>query len=126
MSNRQQRRAANKARPAWQREGREAVIRRLTQNGITPQDLQKEYERGYDDGRTQTSEFAMKMIYCGFALALRREFGFGAQRILRMLHSADQIILEELTTQDIIDRVSRELGITVRFQGEKGAELFDL
>ena len=66
------------------------------------------------------------MIYCGFALALKREFKFGPERVLRTLRAADQIILEELTTEDIIDRVSKELGIEMRFNGEKGDELFDI
>ena len=70
------------------------------------------------------TDFAMKMIYCGFAL--KREFKFGPERVLRTLRAADQIILEELTTEDIIDRVSRELGIEVRFTCQKGDELFDV
>lgn len=103
-----------------------AAMARLERNGITADDLQREYERGRNESITEMSEFAMKMIYCGFALALKREFKFGAERVLRTLRAADQIILEELTTDDIIDRVSRELGIDVRFNGEKGDELFNV
>lgn len=126
MSNRAQRRAANKAKPAWRRESKEDRIRRLIQNGITLEDLENEYKRGYEAGNAQSAEWATKMIYCGFCLALKREFKFGPERALRTLRVADQIILEELTTQDIIDRVARELGIAVRFDGGEGADLFDL
>lgn len=103
-----------------------AAMAKLERNGITAEDLQREYERGKNESITDMTEFAMKMIYCGFALALKREFGFGRERVLRTLRAADQIILEELTTQDIVDRVSRELGIEVRFSGEKGAEMFNV
>ena len=104
---------------------KKAAMEKLERNGITAADLQREYERGRNESVTEVSEFAMKMIYCGFALALKREFKFGSERVLRTLRAADQIILEELTTDDIIDRVSRELGIAVRFECKKGDELFD-
>lgn len=103
-----------------------AAMAKLERNGITAEDLQREYERGRNESITEMSDFAMKMIYCGFALALKREFKFGPERVLRTLRAADQIILEELTTDDIIDRVSRELGISVRFDCKKGEELFDV
>ena len=104
---------------------KKAAMEKLERNGITAEDLKREYERGRNESITEMSDFAMKMIYCGFALALKREFKFGPERVLRTLRAADQIILEELTTDDIIDRVSRELGIAVRFECEKGDELFD-
>ena len=105
---------------------KKAAMDKLERNGITAEDLRREYERGRKESVDDVSDFAMKMIYCGFALALKREFKFGPERVLRTLRAADQIILEELTTEDIIDRVSRELGISVRFEGKKGEELFDI
>ena len=99
---------------------------KLERNGITAEDLKREYERGRSEAINAESDFAVKMIYCGFALALKREFGFGRERIIRAIKAADSIILEELTTEDIIDRVSRELGIAMRFECMKGDELFDL
>lgn len=105
---------------------KKAAMAKLERNGITVEDLQREYERGKNESLADMTDFAMKMIYCGFALALKREFKFGPERVLRTLRAADQIILEELTTQDIIDRVSRELGIEVRFNGEKGEEMFNV
>lgn len=103
-----------------------AVKEKLERNGITVEDLDREYARGRNESVSDVTEFATKMIYCGFALALKREFKFGHDRVLRALRVADQIILEELMTEDIINRVSHELGINVRFAGEKGAELFDV
>lgn len=105
---------------------KKAAMDKLERNGITAEDLKREYERGRSESISEAADYAMKMIYCGFALALKREFKFGPERVLRTLHSADQIILEELTTEDIIDRVSRELGIQVRFECEKGEEMFDV
>lgn len=110
-----ERNAAEKARNA-----------KLERNGITAEDLEREYKRGRSESIDAMSDFAIKMIYCGFALALKREFGFGRERILRTIKAADWLIAEEFTTEDIIDRVSRELGIEVRFECKKGEELFDV
>lgn len=134
--NREERRAQSRAMRQEANRYAEYIARRdaarnakkaqLERNGITADDLKRAYEQGKNESITQMSEFAMKMIYCGFALALKREFKFGPERVLRTLRAADQIILEELTTEDIIDRVSKELGIEMRFNGEKGDELFDI
>lgn len=134
--NREERRAQSRAMRRDASEYAKYIVKRdavknakkaqLERNGITADDLRKAYEQGKNESIAQMSEFAMKMIYCGFALALKREFKFGAERVLRTLRAADQIILEELTTDDIIDRVSKELGIEMRFNGEKGDELFDI
>lgn len=99
---------------------------KLERNGITAEDLEREYKRGRTEVVGCASDFAMKMIYCGFALALKREFDFDSDRILTAINAADWIIAEELTSEDIIDRVSRELGINVRFECKKGGELFDV
>lgn len=99
---------------------------KLERNGITAEDLKREYERGRSESLDEEWSFATKMIYCGFALALKREFDFDSDRILTAINAADWIIAEELTTEDIIDRVSRELGITIRFECKKGGELFDV
>lgn len=102
------------------------AMEKLERNGITAEDLRREYERGRKESIDALTDFTQKMMYCGFALALKREYKFGPERVLRTMRAADQIILEELTTPDIIDRVSRELGIEVRFTCGKGEELFDV
>lgn len=103
-----------------------AAAEKRERNGITDEDLKREYERGRRESIDAMTDFTQKMIYCGFALALKREYKFGPERVLRTMRTADQIILEELTTPDIIDRVSEELGIKVRFTCKKGEELFDV
>lgn len=121
----QQREAQERA--AWivrRDEKKQAVVKHIARNGITPEDLEKEYKRGRDDATARIGEFQLKMFYCGFALAMKHEFGFGRKRIEKALHSAEQIMLEELTTVDIIERVLDETGLKMRFTGEKGDELF--
>ena len=134
--NRAERRAESRAMRQEANRYAEYVVKRdaaknakkaqLERNGITAEDLKKAYEQGRNEFANEITDYAMKMIYCGFALALKREYKFGPERVLRTLKTADQIILEELTTEDIVNRVSKELGIEVRFECKKGEELFDI
>lgn len=107
---------------------REKVKNQLSQHGITPEmfkrECEKEYKRGWDAATEQIATFQMKMFYGGFALAMKREFKFGGKRIERALHTAEQIMLEELTTEEMIQKVLDETGLQLRFSGEKGEEIF--
>ena len=103
---------------------RQTAIQRLSQNGITPEDLEKEYKRGWDAATREIAGFQLKMFYGGFALAMKREFGFGRERTARALRAAEQIMIEELTTVDMVERVLKETGMDMRFNGDEGDELF--
>ena len=92
---------------------KKAVIERLSKNGITPDDLRKEYNRGYDAAQKDLTGFTMRMFYCACGLALHDLHGFGKQRIIRVLDKIQQIMTEEICTADIADRLKRETGIEI-------------
>lgn len=123
--NRSERRKAHKATPRYKRKSLEEQRRDLHRNGITTQDLAREFALGWEAGRKDTAGFFMRSAYAAMALAMKRELKFGRERILRILRTADQIILEELTTDDMIRRVSRECGIDLYFKTkEDGEDIF--
>ena len=68
--NRQQRRASNKAKPAYMRMSVEQRKAALVKNGITEADLKRNYETGFQDGYKIASEDAVKAIYAALCLAL--------------------------------------------------------
>lgn len=103
---------------------RQKAIKHLAQNGITPEDLVKEYKRGWDAATREIASFQLKMFYGGFALAMKREFGFGRERTARALKTAENIMIEELTTVEMVERVLKETGMIMRFNGDEGDELF--
>lgn len=115
--NRQQRRAAKRAapkkKPAWHGLTKEQKQEALFRNGITAKDLQREYDTGYKQARKELTSFAMMMFYCATAIAAHRLFGFGETRIARLLDDIQQIMTEEIGTEDIIERCRRETGIDV-------------
>lgn len=119
--NRQQRRAAKKAaskkRPIWHGLTREEKKEALFRNGITAKDLAREYETGYKQARQDLTSFAMMMFYCATAIATHRLFGFGEARITRLLDDIQQIMTEEIGTEDMIERCKRETGIEIEDSG---------
>lgn len=92
---------------------KKAAIARLSRNGITPKDLEQEYQRGYDAARKELTSFTMRMFYCACGLALHDLYGFGETRIIRTLDRVQEIMTEEICTADIADRLKRETGIEI-------------
>ena len=83
----------------------------LIQNGITADDLQKEYERGRADGFKDASWPIIKSCYAGICVALHDKFGFGQQRCLRALKAVDENILYALNHQELVDEMLEKTGI---------------
>ena len=73
MANRAQRRAMmrnqeNKNKILLQNSTREQTVARLLQNGITPEDVRKEYWRGREDGFHDAGTNILKSCYAGIIL----------------------------------------------------------
>lgn len=125
--NRADRRKEKKAKPGYMKISPEQRKRNMEKHGITEQDLAREYIRGWEAGRDNTASFFMRTVYAAMALAMKRELGFGRERTLRVIYAADKIIVEELTTDTIVRRVSRECGIDLYFKKkEEEGELFEI
>lgn len=90
-----------------------AAIERLSRNGITPKDLEEEYQRGYDAARKELTSFTMRMFYCAVGLATHELYGHGQTRIIRTLDRVQEIMTEEICTADIAARLKRETGIEI-------------
>ena len=129
--NRAERRKAEKAQaraiaeiPEWRKAKLErdtAIAMRVMQNGISKQDLDAAYQRGRKDA---TKEYVDKLLpyqqrffYSAAAIAAHELFGFGKERGERLLDRIQQIMCEEISTGDIIERCRRETGVDV-WEGE--------
>lgn len=96
---------------------RSALVQRLSQNGITPKDLENEYQKGYDNARADLTSFCMQFFYCGAAIAAHNLFGFGETRIERLLTEMQRVMTEEIDREDIRERCKRETGVDVIERG---------
>lgn len=114
--NRQQRRAKAKATPAYRRGMTyDEKVKALYKNGITADDLEEEFARGYKAGFREAGSPVIKMAYAAACLILKEQCGFGQKRIERFLKALDDKILYTLTTDEIIDEVFEKTGLKINF-----------
>lgn len=115
MPNRKQRRAQAKASPSWMPKSQSEILHKLIKNGITQQDLEANYKKGFDDGFKASGEPMVKTCYAAACLAAKSEFGFGKQRILRLIQAIDKRVLDSMSSYEIVEQVLADCGIRLDF-----------
>lgn len=95
---------------------RKKHVMRIEQNGITIDDLEKEYKRGYDKGFNEAAEPMYKYMMAAICLALRELHRWGEKRILRVLQCVDEKVIYALSTDEIVEEVLDKTGIEILFQ----------
>lgn len=123
MSNRAQRRAIMRAeinrsqrmKDECERQiaacGRAGRIAGLVQNGITPDDVRREYERGRKDGFQEAGISLTTSVYAGVILALKDEFDFDEEQCFRAVKNMDQKIVWAIENAELAEQVLKETGI---------------
>ena len=119
--NRAERRAKAKATPAYRRGvGAEDLIRKMSVNGITPEQYDKhgreEYERGLRQGYMDGGTESIKMVYAAVCLALKELHGWGRKRCYDVLARIDDHVTNHLHSSDAIDEVFSEVGLRIDFK----------
>lgn len=119
--NRAERRAAQKAVPAYRRgQSAEDLIRQMSRNGITPEQYdqhgRKEYERGLHEGYTDGGTESIKMVYAAICLALKELHGWGKKRCYDVLARVDEHVTTHLHSSEAIEEVFREVGLQIDFR----------
>lgn len=97
-------------------QARAAVIERLSKNGITPEDLKKEYDKGFDEGFRRAAEPIISSTYAAVCLALHELHGFGPKRCEDVLRLLDQKLLYSLTSVELAQQVLEDIGLTINFK----------
>lgn len=114
MSNRAQRRAEKKIkRPANRNQQR---LEAWSKNGITADDLEREYKKGFSAGYSSGVKAPMKICYAGAALACKRHLGFNVDDIGKFMAAMDDIIVEQFTTKDALEAAWKEAGLPLFFR----------
>ena len=118
--NRQQRRKLAKQnksikQPAYRGMTHEQKLERIFQQGISLEDLKREYQYGYEDGHAAASPTTFKTCYAAAILALHELLGFGRKRCQRVLRRMDEMVMEYLGSQEIIDAVWDKIGLKLDF-----------
>ena len=105
----------------WEIMARMETKARLLQNGITQKDLQDAYDRGWREATKanvvdEHLRYMQEFFYSACAVAAHDVYGFGKDRCERLLHRVAEIMNEEISTGDIIERCLRETGVDVNVE----------
>lgn len=115
--NRAQRRAKAKATPAYRRNmTSEDMYKAFIKNGITPEDLQKNYEIGLSEGRSMGINYTIKAAYAASCIALHDLNGWGHKRCTRFLRRMDEIITTALDSEEVMDEALAKCGVNIIFR----------
>lgn len=118
--NREQRRKAKKRAPrktpAYRRMTIEERKDALVKNGITPDDLQKAYDKGWKEGFNCATSPVLKTIYAAACLTLHSLEGYGRARCKRFLQALDACVIDTLTSTEAIEKVWDEIGLELDFK----------
>lgn len=113
--NRQQRRAANKAKPAYLRESPQDLVKKMVKNGISVEDLEKNYNIGFKDGFKAAGEPIVKGCFAAICLVLHEMHGFGRKRCCDVLNAVDRHMMYTLTSDEAIQEVWEKIGLHIDF-----------
>ena len=94
---------------------RHAALYRIEKNGITLEDLEKEYQKGYSKGFAEGSEPMYRTMMAAVALALHEKHGFGCKRVKEMLRAIDNKVIFSLTSMELVQEVFDRLGLEIKF-----------
>ena len=114
--NRKERRAAIKKTPSYMRETKEELTKRLIKNGITAEDLKREWDKGYSAGFKGAAEPVIRGCYAAICLALNDLHGFGQKRCADILNAVDEHLTMTLTSKEAIDEVYKRMGLKIDFK----------
>lgn len=111
MANRAKRRAERKQKPKWEKMNQDQLMRCLTKNGITLQDLERNYQQGLHAGIDGTYQ----ICFAAICLALNDLHGFGSLRCHRVCMKMQDYIINSLTAADAVRDVYKRMKLTFDF-----------
>lgn len=114
--NRAQRRQKAKNTPGYMKGGHEALVARICKNGITPEDLEKEYQKGFQEDYKLASVQMLETCYAALCLGAQDAFRFAQKRCLRLLTATDQHVMRMLGQKELIREVYERMGLRINFE----------
>lgn len=114
MRRRQQREELQK----WVRDGTAERVRKMSQGGITPAELEEYHKKGYEEGYLFASECFLKKIYAAIAKELLLA-GNDRDDVISFVKGVDHRFAVMFDADEEIDDVFDEIG--VRFNVDRNA-----
>lgn len=89
---------------------------RLMQQGISPEDLKKADEDGFQRGYKAAAIPTIQGCYAAVGLALAEEFGFDQEQCIRAINAVDSRIVTMISFEDMRLEALDKLDIDIRFE----------
>ena len=87
----------------------------LFRNGITFADVEKEYKRGWDDGKKTAEEFAFHAIYAAVLLVMTENHGWEPDDAADLLREIDHEVVLCVEDADLAKEAYRKTGVELKW-----------
>lgn len=94
----------------WVRTGQAEQVRRLTQNGITQEDLDECYNKGHADGFKAGTDKTLRTVYAGVVLELL-DSGNTEDEAISFLRNLDNRLVVSIDAREDIEEVFKKTGV---------------
>lgn len=111
--NRQQRRSEQKQKRGFRKMTPEQWRAAMAKNGITPEDMNKEFKRGWDDGWKAGHDSTAKLLVGSLCLALMEQHGFDKASLTALLEKMDDLMLKSLTSDAVLNAAFARMGLDI-------------
>lgn len=111
--NRQARRKAQKSKRGFRKLTPEQWRAQMAKNGITPEDMNKEFKRGWDDGWKAGHDSTARLLVGSMCLALMEDHGFDKEMLTGLLQRMDELMLSSLTSDAALNAAYAKMGLDV-------------
>lgn len=78
--------------------------------------VQAAYNMGYNEGSSHAVRYTIKDCYAAALLAMKKLGNYGHNGGLKLMQTMDDIIVNRLTTEELIDEVFDQMGIRINFR----------
>lgn len=91
--------------------------KRLLQQGIGQEDLDRASDDGRKAGFKEGGAMMTRTCYAAAIRVLKRDFGFGEEQLIRFLTEMDLMTLTVLDHQEMVEETLDETGILLKLEG---------
>jgi hypothetical protein len=92
-----------------------AAMEKMQKNGITVEDLKKNYDIGFDEGYKFAGKEIVMGCFAAICLALNETHGFGRKRCCDVLNVVDRHMMYTLTSGEAVQEVWDKIGLQLLF-----------
>lgn len=110
MNRQMRRQQAREQMRQWVRDGTAERVRKLSVNGITKQDIDDAYNKGYKEGYMEASSAFLKKMYAAMAKELI-EAGNPKEDVYSFIHGVDHRFAVMFDADEEVEDVFNQIGV---------------